>query len=172
MLRSDHSRVTHALNVFAYTTLLARGLGFSHGELAQLATGALLHDLGMLDVDPLVINKPDRLNDNERRQVQAHPGLGLQRVIDRYDLSAGVMMMIYQHHERLNGSGYPVGIAVDEMHPWSRLCCVAEVYAALTSTRPYRQAIVPQTAIAVLDRGAGIEFDREIVTCWRRMVLK
>lgn len=170
-LHHDASAATHAAKVSAYSALLGRALGLADLELGQLATGALLHDIGMLDIASVVVNKPGRLQDCERRAVQGHPGLGLQRVIDRRDLSAGVMMMIYQHHERWNGTGYPVGLSGKEIHPWSRLCSIVDLFAAMTSSRPYRQAANPQTALAVLDRGAGNEFDREMVTCWQRIVL-
>ncbi len=170
-LHHDFSAATHATNVSAYTALLGRALGFAELELGQLATGALLHDLGMLDVATIVVNKPGRLQDCERRAIQGHPGLGLQRVIERRDLAAGAMMMIYQHHERWNGSGYPVGLSGKEIHPWSRLCSIVDVYAAMTCSRPHRQAVNSQTALAVLDRGAGSEFDQEMVRCWQRIVL-
>ena len=170
-LHHDHSLVTRATNVSAYTMLLGRALGMATYELTQLTAGALLHDLGMLDIEPVLLNKPGRLLDCERRQVQGHPGLGLQRVIGRRDLPEGVMMMIYQHHERLNGTGYPVGLAGQEIHAWGRLCAIVDAYAALMSPRPHRQALIPQTALAVLERGAGTDFDREMVTCWRRIAL-
>lgn len=168
-LHTDHSLATHATNISAYATLLGRELGLAGNELAQLTTGAMLHDMGMLDVDAVILNKPGRLLDCERRLVQGHPGLGLQRVIDRRDLAEGAMMMIYQHHERLNGTGYPVTLSGNEIHPWGRLCSIVDVYAALTCDRPQRQPVLSQTALAVLERGAGIEFDREMVTCWRRI---
>lgn len=168
-LHHDRSLATHATNVAAYSALLGRRLGFAATDLAQLVTGALLHDLGMLDIEGVVLNKPGRLFDCERRLVQGHPALGLQRVIERNDLVEGTMMMIYQHHERMNGSGYPVGVAGEEIHTWSRVCAIADVFSALTCGRPQRQSVNPQTAAAVLDRGAGSDFDREIVSCWRRI---
>lgn len=168
-LHHDPSLATHATNAAAYAALLGRRLGFATSELSRIVAGALLHDLGMLEIDSVLLNKPGRLQTCEHRQVQGHPALGLQRVIDRHDLCEGVMMMIYQHHERMNGSGYPVGIDGNEIHAWSRLCSVVDVYSALTSHRPHRQPVNTLTALAVLDRGAGSEFDREMVTCWRRI---
>ena len=170
-LHTDCTLATHVANVSLFATLLGRELGYVSQDLEHLAAGALLHDLGMLDVEPIVLNKPGRLQDDERRLIQGHPGLGLQRVIQRCDLPEGSMMMIYQHHERMNGSGYPVGLSGNEIHPWSRLCSIVDVYVALTSHRPQRQALVSPTALAVLDRGTGSEFDQEIVTCWRRLLL-
>ncbi len=172
ILTRDCSYASHAVNVCAYTILLGRSLGFSRSELEQQATAAMLHDLGMLDIDEAIWTKPDRLEDGERRQINTHPALGLQRLISRSDLSEGALMMIYQHHERWNGTGYPVAVSGDEIHPWSRMCSIVDVYDAMTSQRPHRRAFVPQTALAVLDRGAGTLFDQEMVSCWRHLALK
>jgi len=79
-------------------------------------------------------------------------------------------MMIYQHHERCNGSGYPVGCDKEEIHPWGRLCAIVDVYEALTSFRPYRPALSTQTALTILQRGFGTEFDEEMLTCWYQLM--
>ena len=171
VLSHDYGTFTHSTNVSAYAVLLGRSLGFSSAELAEIATGGLLHDLGKLDIDQQILNKPGKLDEQERRQIEMHPTLGLQRVVERDDLSQGVLMMVYQHHERMNGQGYPVGLSGSQIHPWGRLCAIVDVYEALTSDRPYRQALSTQTALAVLQKGCGTEFDEEMLACWQKLLI-
>ena len=75
-------------------------------------------------------------------------------------------MMVYQHHERIDGSGYPVSIVKDEIHPWAQLLSVVDVFDALTSKRPYRKKMRMEDALAYLEHRADTHFDSEIVRCW------
>jgi HD-GYP domain-containing protein (c-di-GMP phosphodiesterase class II) len=75
-------------------------------------------------------------------------------------------MMVYQHHERLDGSGYPAGITTDDIHPWAKICAVADVFDALTCQRPYRRPMPVKDVCLYLTKHAGTWFDRDIVTCW------
>lgn len=171
VLHHDYGTFTHSANVSAYAILLARALGFNRDDLEQIGVGALLHDLGKLEVDDRILNKPGRLDEDEWKEIKKHPAVGLQRIVHREDLSFGQLMMVYQHHERFNGTGYPVGCAADEIHPWARICAVVDVFEALTSLRPYRHAMKVETALAVLEKGLHTEFDAEMVRCWRSLVI-
>lgn len=171
VLHHDYGTFTHSANVSAYAILLGRSLGFTRDELEQIGVGGLLHDLGKLEVDNRILNKPGRLDEAEWNEIKKHPGVGLQRLAHRHDLTFGQLMMIYQHHERFNGSGYPVGCGAEEIHPWARVCAVVDVYEALTSLRPYRHAMKAETAVAVLEKGKDTEFDAEMVRCWRSLVM-
>jgi HD-GYP domain-containing protein (c-di-GMP phosphodiesterase class II) len=171
VLQHDYCTFTHSTNVSAYAVLLGRELGFPQEDLEQIAVGGLLHDLGKLDIPEAILNKPGKLTDEEFKEIKTHPTVGLSRVADRSDLSVGQMMMVYQHHERLNGQGYPVGCTGDEIHPWAKLCAIVDVYEAITSVRPYRQPMSNEVALAVLEKGRGTEFDSEMLTCWRSLIL-
>ena len=170
VLHHDYGTFTHSANVAAYAVLLGRALGYSREELVQLAVGGLLHDLGKLEISDKILNKPGRLLEEELREIRLHPTRGLERVADRDDLSLGQLMMIYQHHERCDGSGYPVGCGLQEIHPWGRLCAIVDVYEALTSLRPYRQSLSNHTALAILERGRGTEYDEEMLSCWLQLM--
>jgi HD-GYP domain-containing protein (c-di-GMP phosphodiesterase class II) len=169
-LHHDDALFTHSANVSAYAFVLARGLGWSLEQVQQIAVGGLLHDIGLLEIDQRIYNQRARLEDAQRRIIQSHPTLAMQRLANRQDLSEGQMMMIYQHHERFNGSGYPVGVSDEEIHPWARLCAIVDVFEALTSQRPFRPAVSRATAMSVLERGCGSEFDQEMLACWRQIV--
>ncbi len=166
VLHHDYTTFTHSANVALYTTMLAKGLGFSESDIAQITTGGLLHDLGKLEISEAILCKPGRLDEEEFRLIQTHPTIGFRRLMHRTDLSYGQLMMVYQHHERLDGSGYPVGVASDDIHPWAKLCAVVDVFEAVTSNRSYRKPMPHSEAIELLRRDAGTAFDSEMIQCW------
>lgn len=167
----DSSLCTHSANVAVYSAILARELGYCGSELQQIVMGALLHDIGNLDIPNLILAKPERLNEFERREVQKHASIGLRRLISsQKQLSFEQLMMVYQHHEKLNGSGYPVGILADEIHPWAKLCAVVSAFAALTADRPHRKPLTQATALAVLDKLTRTDLDEQIVKCWKSLL--
>jgi HD-GYP domain-containing protein (c-di-GMP phosphodiesterase class II) len=171
VLHHDYATFTHSANVATYAVLLARGLGYSVDEQNQIAVGALLHDLGKLSIDDRILRKPGRLDEFEFKSIQRHPLVGFQELADRDDLSFAQLMMVYQHHEKLNGTGYPVGIVGEEIHPWARLCAVVDIFEAITSIRPYRSMMELSTALGILEKAAGKELDNEMVQCWKSIVL-
>lgn len=172
VLHHDYATFTHCTNVSMYCTILARELGFSPADVEEIAVGGLLHDLGKLQIDERILNKPGRLDDFEFREIKKHPVTGFCQLVERGDLSFGQLMMAYQHHERLDGTGYPVACVGDEIHVWAKLCAIVDVYEALTSNRPYRSPMSPKTALAVLEKGDGTEFDSEMLKCWRQLINK
>ena len=172
VLHHDYATFTHCTNVSLYAVVLARALGYRGEELTQIAIGGLIHDLGKLQIDERILTKPGRLDEFEFREIQKHPITGYVEICNRDDINFGQAMMAYQHHERLNGQGYPVGIRGDEIHPWAKICAVVDVYEALTSHRPYRLPMSHKTALSVLDKGDGTEFDSEILACWRSIILQ
>lgn len=171
VLHHDYATFTHSTNVAVYCCLLARELGFSAPELIEIAIGGLLHDIGKLHIDEQILCKPGRLNKAESREIRRHPTAGYCELADRSDVSYGQLMMCYQHHERLNGSGYPVGCRGAEIHAYAKICAIADVFEALTSERPYRKSIVPRKAWEVLRRGERTEFDPEMLRCWQALTL-
>lgn len=167
----DYALSTHSSNVAIYVAVLARELGILGNELTQIVGGALLHDIGKLDTQDHILTKPERLDEFEFREVRKHPSFGLQRLLSgQQRLSFGQLMMVYQHHEKLNGSGYPVGILDNEIHPWAKICAVVDAFEALTSQRPQRKPLSLETALAVLEKISRTELDAECVRCWKSLV--
>ncbi len=165
----DYATFTHSTNVACFATILAKALGYSGVELQLIATGALVHDLGKLKISDRILSKPGKLDDFEFREIQKHPTLGMHRLMkEQRSLTHEQLMMVYQHHEKLDGSGYPVGIYGDEIHPWAKICSVVDIFEALTAHRPYRKPMSHSTAVAILQKAAGTELDEEIVRCCRR----
>lgn len=163
----DYSAFTHVMNTSTYCLLLAKRMGISDGqELLRIGQGALLHDIGMQFVPRRILDKPRKLTDKERQIVQQHTTRGFVELSLRPDLTAGQLMMVYQHHERCDGRGYPVGLVRSEIHDHARLCAVVDVYAALTNERPHRSASLRGNVLEYMDRQAGRAFDEEMTRCW------
>lgn len=164
----DFCTFTHSTNVATYATLLAKALGVSDlDDLRAIATAGMLHDLGKLKIPAQILTKPGRLTKEEFATVRLHPTRGFQMLRDQPELSRGQLMMVYQHHEWINGKGYPVGCMGNEMHFWARLCAVVDVFEALTGKRPYRRPSTMVDAIAIMERESGTHFDEEILRCWK-----
>jgi HD-GYP domain-containing protein (c-di-GMP phosphodiesterase class II) len=164
MLEHDYYTFTHVCNVSIYCAVIGFRMGFC--ELARLAAGALLHDIGKRHIPHHILNKPGDLTDEEWALVYEHPTVGFRELAGRTDLTWGQLMMVYQHHERLDGSGYPTGVRADEIHPWAKICSVADVFDAMTCQRSYRRGMPLSLVCDFLRKNAGTRFDSEVVTCW------
>jgi HD-GYP domain-containing protein (c-di-GMP phosphodiesterase class II) len=167
MVQHDFYTFTHVTNVASFATLLADRLGVaSPAEREKITVGALLHDIGKRFIPTNVLCKRGKPNDEEWELIKAHPQRGYEDLCERGDLDHGQLMIVYSHHERMDGTGYPVGMMGDDIHPWARLLAVCDVFDALTSARPYRAPMRVADALAFINRNAGSHFDPEMVKCW------
>jgi hypothetical protein len=155
-------------NLAGYAVQLAKLTGTTDlDELEQIAVGALVHDIGArtLQVDPAANSV--RWTADEREQVERHPQASYESLLSS-GLTNGQLMMAYQHHERIDGRGYPVGILGEETHPWARLMAIVDRFDAMTTARGYRRALELPEALAQLEREAGSGLDLEMTRCWIR----
>jgi HD-GYP domain-containing protein (c-di-GMP phosphodiesterase class II) len=165
--RHDFNTFTHVTNVASYSIILAEQLGIRDRlELEQIATGAMLHDIGKRFIPAAILTKNGPLDPEERELVETHPLRGYEELCDRPGLSFGQLMMVYQHHEHVDGSGYPVKILGDEIHPWAKLLIVVDRFDAMTAKRPYRRPATLEFVFDYQRQRAGTYFDREVVECW------
>lgn len=171
VLQHDYYTYTHISNVCTYALLLAKHVGISNPqEMHSIATGALLHDMGKRLVPATILNKPDRLNDDEARIVKRHPTTGFLDLSTRPEMSFGLLMMVYQHHERIDGNGYPVRVTGEEIHDWAKICAIVDVFDAFTCCRPYRGAVHVDDVMAFITKNSGTSFDEELVRCWTHLL--
>jgi response regulator RpfG family c-di-GMP phosphodiesterase len=162
-----------ATNVALYCIVLADHLGVAtDAERSAIAAGGILRDINMRTLPQALLDKPGSLSRDERRTVERHAQQGFEELCSQPELRWGQLMMAYQHHERINATGYPVGSAGSEIHPWARICAVADVFDALTGSRPYRQAYSSEAALGHLQTRAGTHFDREVVACLTTLMSK
>ncbi|WP_425397591.1 HD-GYP domain-containing protein [Aeoliella sp.] len=165
--RHDSQTFTHVTNTSGYAVMLAERLGYSDDEeLSEIATGAMLHDIGKRAIPKHILCKSGPLNPEERKQIQTHPLRGYEELAARSDVSHEQRMMVYQHHERIDGTGYPVRILGGEIHPWAKLLAVVDVFDALTGSRPYRRPMTVREAAEYVDSHAGTQFEKEMAKCW------
>jgi HD-GYP domain-containing protein (c-di-GMP phosphodiesterase class II) len=167
LARHDFYTFTHVTNVASYAVVLAEHLGVSDERaLSEIAHGAMLHDIGKRHIPARILTKPGRLTDEERSIIELHPRTGYEELCRRGDLNFGQLMMVYQHHERMDGGGYPVGITAEEIHDWARLLAIVDVFEAITSLRPYRRPMTRDAALVYQHTLAGTHFDAEMLRCW------
>lgn len=173
VLRHDYHTYTHVYNVASYSLLLAKGLGVSdEKELRDISMGGLLHDLGKLRIPLRILNKKERLTDTEWAIIQRHPTDGFIDLAVRDDMTEAQLMMVYQHHEKLDGSGYPVGIGGNELHFYAKVCAVVDIFEALTSNRPYRNPATKNEAMEILEGLTPKKLDQEMVQCWKALTIQ
>jgi HD-GYP domain-containing protein (c-di-GMP phosphodiesterase class II) len=167
LARHDFNTFTHVTNVAAYSVILGERLGLCGGDdLEKVATAAILHDLGKRFIPAEILTKPARLTPEERAIIETHPQRGYEELCERPGLTHEQLMVVYQHHERIDGTGYPVGIQSDDIHPWARMLSVVDVFDAMTGTRPYRRPATASEAMGYIRQSAGTQFDPEVVKCW------
>lgn len=167
VLCHDYHTFTHSANVAFYCVMLAKALGITdRSELHQISVGGFLHDLGKLEIPAHILTKPDKLTDTEYELIKDHPRRGFEKLSGQPEISNGQLMMAYQHHERIDGRGYPVGVVGDEIHQWAKICSVVDVFEALTPNRPYRDGYSPAEAIRIQSRDNGTAFDTDYLKCW------
>jgi len=159
----------HILRVQRYAVATAEKLGLKGPALEGLKTGALLHDIGKLGVPEYVLLKPGKLTDEEFSKIQKHPLIGAA-ILDHVAFPWPVLPVVKYHHERWDGKGYPEGLRGTAIPLTARILAVADVYDALTSTRSYRNAWSHERAVEEIRKGAGTQFDPEVVQAFVEVI--
>ena len=159
----DDCTYKHSVNVAILSTILGIKMGLKYDDITDLCLGALLHDLGKLKIPEEILNKPGKLNQLEYSVIKTHPTSSYYLVKNRLDISEESKLAILSHHENFNGSGYPLGLKNDEIHLLAKIIHVADVYDALTSKRPYKEAYDSADALKYLVDNSGFLFDKDVV---------
>jgi putative nucleotidyltransferase with HDIG domain len=159
----DQYTTTHSLNVAVLSMGLAESLGCSPREVRAFGVAGLLHDLGKIRIPIEVLTKPGQLTPEERALMNCHPAEGARIIVQSEESLEMAAVVAYEHHIMLNGGGYPVLHYSRECTLASRLVHVCDVYDALCTRRPYRDAWAPSRAAAYLEERAGVEFDPDLV---------
>jgi response regulator RpfG family c-di-GMP phosphodiesterase len=152
----------HSTRVAAYAVRLAETVGMVGQELALLKQVAPMHDIGKIGISESILHKPARLSPHERRVMEEHPVIGESIINSIRSLQPG-LYVVRNHHERLDGGGYPDGLVGDEIPFAARIIAVADAYDAMTSKRPYRDPLADEAAVEELQSSAGTQFDPELV---------
>jgi putative nucleotidyltransferase with HDIG domain len=155
--------LNHSINVCVYSIITALTMNYEKRELLELGVGALLHDIGKIMIPNSLLNKPDRLNDEEYEIVKDHTIRGYEILKQIDGISERARRIALLHHERMDGKGYPTGVFGNDIDEFVKIVSVVDVFDALTSDRIYREKIESHLALEYLISMSKIQFDYETV---------
>jgi HD-GYP domain-containing protein (c-di-GMP phosphodiesterase class II) len=164
LAEKDTSTEEHTRRVAALAVEIGEHLGLSPSRLRSLAIGGLLHDIGKLSIPASILQKPGPLDDFEYSIVKLHPDRGRELLSELGGFDESVRRLVLDHHERLDGTGYPRGLAGDHLDLGTRILSVCDVYDALVSARVYRPAWTREQALELLRGESGVAFDERCVS--------
>lgn len=159
----------HSERVAKYASLICEGLHLNHQIAERVEFAALLHDVGKIAVDSAILQKQGSLTHSQYEEIKRHPLNGAQ-IIGSIELLSDIVPIIRAHHERIDGTGYPDGLEGSEIPLESRILAVADCYDAMTSNRPYRNALSVSAATAELQKSAGAQLDRPVVAAFLEQI--
>lgn len=161
----------HSVNVGILVTGFASALGLPREKILEVGIGGLLHDIGKILLPDEIVNKKGSYTNSEYELYRKHPLLGVEFIKNRnINISEGVINIISQHHERLNGSGYPLGLKDKEIDEVAMICAIADVYDLLTTHGIHQRDYLPQEALALIFQGADIEYPRLLVEHFTKLL--
>lgn len=161
--KHDPYTAMHCVNVCTLVIAVAQADGIDPGYLPILTTATLLHDVGKTRIPLEILNKPGRFEPSELEEMRKHAVYSAEIMREEGGFTDEQIAIAEQHHEMLNGKGYPYGLKGDEIHPYARMTAVADVYDALTAKRVYKPAMPMYQALMVLHKNRGTEFDEHFV---------
>lgn len=162
-MQGETGDVENALNVALLSALIGTRFQLARHRVLSLVTAALLHDVGMLRVNPEIINKQGKLTPEERRQIQTHPVHSYRVITKELEYGEDVGVPALQHQERWDGNGYPRRLARDAIRLEARIIAVADSFVAMVSNKPYRSSMIGYTAIRNLLSDNGTRFDPDVL---------
>ncbi len=147
---SDEYTFKHSVDVATIAMIVAKQQGLSQAQIHEIGVTGLLHDVGKTKVPLEILNKPSRLNEAEFTVMKQHSVYGYHIIKDRPEVSPQIALGVLQHHEKINGSGYPMGVGEDKICPYAKILSVADIYDALVTERPYKAAYSQRDAVEMI----------------------
>jgi putative nucleotidyltransferase with HDIG domain len=169
----DAYTYSHLINVATLTAFLAYHMRFGMERVKNAYVGGLYHDIGKIEIPDNIIKKPFKLSEEEYEIIKTHPEKGLD-IVSKFrnleDPNDDIKNIVFKHHERINGNGYPGKLTSERIPVMSKIASVVDVYDALTSNRPYRKPMKPYEASRYILQRSGLEFDPKIVECFIKYI--
>jgi putative nucleotidyltransferase with HDIG domain len=147
---SDEYTFKHSVDVATIAMVIAKQRGLSKKTIHEIGVSGLLHDVGKTKIPNEILNKPGRLDDEEFAIMRQHSVYGYELLKDRPNLTPSIALGVLQHHEKINGSGYPMRMTADKICPYAKILSVADIYDALVTERPYKAAFSQREAIEMI----------------------
>jgi putative two-component system response regulator len=167
----DHYTHSHSQNVTKYAVAIAKEMGFSQREVHTLREACQLHDLGKIGIHDYILNKSEKLTQEEWEKIRSHSLRGAE-ILEPLTFLDKAIILIRQHHEKYDGTGYPNGLTGEEIKLGARIIAVADAFDAMISERPYRKAYSKKYAISKLKETSGTQFDPQIVKSFLEVLKK
>jgi putative two-component system response regulator len=165
----DHYTQSHSENVTKYSVAIAKEIGLAQEEVKNIEMAAQLHDLGKIGTSDYILHKKEKLSDEDWKEIKLHSRRSAE-ILEPLESLDGLVEMVKQHHEKIDGSGYPDGISGKDIPIGAKILAVADAYDAMTSERPYRKAFPKEKAINELKKCTGTQFDNDIVDTFIRIL--
>ncbi|MGF7142859.1 HD-GYP domain-containing protein (c-di-GMP phosphodiesterase class II) [Anaerotaenia torta] len=167
---ADDYTLSHSVSTTVYSLIIGNKLGYSRPMMEKLGAGALLHDLGKALLDSKILNKTDKLTDEEFEYVKTHTTRGYEALKKCTNLTELSRIISLYHHERMDGGGYPTGTPAAELHEFARIVAIADVYDALVSDRCYRRKWSSNQAVNYLVEHSETQFDLKLVSAFIKQI--
>lgn len=167
---SDEYTFSHSVSTTVYSLLIAKQLDYSKQMMEKLAVGTLLHDMGKIFLDKKIMNKLEQLTEEEYIYLKTHTTLGYEALKKCSNMTELSRIVSLYHHERMDGTGYPTGTAAGELHEFTRIAALADVYDALTTNRIYRRKWSANQAVNYLIENAESKFDLKLVSVFIKQI--
>ena len=171
MSSHDYYTYTHSVHVCTFAVALARFMGLDPVDMNDIGVGSLLHDIGKAGIDPNIITKNGPLNDEEWKIMQSHPTVGVDILREGgHKLSKETISIVHQHHEKMDGSGYPQGLKGEDIHPFGRIACLADCFDAMTTNRSYQKARPPFEVLKILQDECLHHYDKDVFAAFIKLL--
>lgn len=160
---ADSYTYTHSINVALLSTLIGKWMKFGQQALDHLMLAGLFHDIGKMRIDKEILNKPDKLTDEEFEEVKKHPIYSYELLQNNTEIPMDVKIGVLMHHERMDGSGYPYGVYNENINDIAKILAVADAYDAMISERPYQKKRSPFEVMQLMQEGVFGKLDTKIL---------
>ncbi len=147
---SDEYTFKHSVDVATMSMIIAKKQGMPRQDIYNIGIAGLLHDMGKSKIPTQILNKPGRLDDNEFAIMKKHSEFGYTILKDKPEFQGAISLAVLQHHEKMNGRGYPFGVTSNKIHPYAKILSVCDVYDALVTERPYKKPFTQRNAVELI----------------------
>ncbi|TCO71035.1 HD-GYP domain-containing protein [Marinisporobacter balticus] len=167
---ADNYTYNHSVNTGILALILGIGYGLNKNDLYDLTMGTILHDAGKMFIPKEILNEKGKLDPDKYKIIKEHTTRGFNYLKDNTNINGKIRLISLQHHEKIDGTGYPYGIQDTQIYSLAKIAAIADVYDALTSDRPYRKALPPNEAIEYIMGSGGRHFDMDLVKVFIKKV--